>query len=376
MAASAEEKRLEKITTAGEEAIKKSEETYDSMISESTGFYDKQAAAVEDYGKVQQENMDRETQLTVDKIKQNKEKNEKDYQAEASAAYTDWQKQKDEYGTEAERMAQSGLASSGYSETSQVAMFNQYQQRVASAYDTYKDAETSYNNAMAEAELQNSVAKAELAYNTLMSSLSLILEGFQYKNDLILQKQSTSREIDSTYYGRYRDEVNQINTEKALAESTREYNLDHQLELDRLNEDKRQYNETFTENKRQYDESSKENKRQFNASLAEDKRQFDEDLALKKKTKVSSSRSSDSSNNVVTLQKPEGDSTSEPEATLKVDKNSVQALGYGSISASKLDELVNSGEVIEYEENGVLKYVKAPKNLTKTDFLIAPKIIK
>lgn len=43
---------------------------------------------------------------------------------------------------------------------------------------------------------------------------------------------------------------------------------------------------------------------------------------------------------------------------LTVDKNSITALGYGPISAAKLNSLVESGEVIEYEENGKLKYRK------------------
>lgn len=52
---------------------------------------------------------------------------------------------------------------------------------------------------------------------------------------------------------------------------------------------------------------------------------------------------------------------------LKVDKNSITALGYGPISASKLNSLITSGEVIEYEVNGVLKYKKASKQIIKKD---------
>lgn len=45
-------------------------------------------------------------------------------------------------------------------------------------------------------------------------------------------------------------------------------------------------------------------------------------------------------------------SKSEP----KIDMNSVLALGYGPISAEKLDQLVGSGMVEEYEENGMIKF--------------------
>lgn len=62
---------------------------------------------------------------------------------------------------------------------------------------------------------------------------------------------------------------------------------------------------------------------------------------------------------------PEGE-TKEP----TVDMKSVIALGYGPISASKLNSLVASGEVIEYKENGKLKYKKAPKPITANDYLV------
>ena len=41
-----------------------------------------------------------------------------------------------------------------------------------------------------------------------------------------------------------------------------------------------------------------------------------------------------------------------------VDMDSVRALGYGDISASTLNDYVSRGIVVEYEENGKLKYRK------------------
>jgi hypothetical protein len=43
---------------------------------------------------------------------------------------------------------------------------------------------------------------------------------------------------------------------------------------------------------------------------------------------------------------------------------SVTALGYGPISASKLNSLVASGQVIETEKNGVLTYKRATAKKT------------
>lgn len=41
---------------------------------------------------------------------------------------------------------------------------------------------------------------------------------------------------------------------------------------------------------------------------------------------------------------------------IKIDMNSVMALGYGPLSADKLDQLVASGAVEEYVENGMIKF--------------------
>ena len=49
---------------------------------------------------------------------------------------------------------------------------------------------------------------------------------------------------------------------------------------------------------------------------------------------------------------------------------SVNNLGYGPISASKLNSLVASGQVIEYEENGKLKYKRATPR--KPNFALDP----
>ncbi len=45
----------------------------------------------------------------------------------------------------------------------------------------------------------------------------------------------------------------------------------------------------------------------------------------------------------------------------QVDMSSVQSLGYGPISAGRLDELVRSGAVEEYEEDGYIRFRRRPK---------------
>ena len=182
------DKRFTAVNNEKNTAIKESDKLYDGMINQSDGFYQAQIDAANQWGATQEKLQQDRTDFTIQKIEQDKEQSYKDYQKEGSAAYVDWQKQKDDYGSNAEKMASSGLASSGYSESSQVAMYNQYQNRVMAAREVYNKALLNYNNSITEARLQNSSALAEIAYNTLQKQLELGLAGFQAKNTLLLQK--------------------------------------------------------------------------------------------------------------------------------------------------------------------------------------------
>lgn len=256
------DKRFTDITKAKNEALSDSEETYDSMINQSDSFYNAQKQAVEEYGQTQQQLQQEQTDFAIEQIEQQKDKAEQDYQKEQSAAYVDYQKESNKYGVNAEEMAANGMSNSGYSESSQVAMYTAYQNRVASARESYNEAVLSYDNAIKDARLQNNSALAEIAYNTLQQSLEFSLQGFQYKNQLLLEKANKALEIDQMYYSRYQDVINQINTENALAEQVR------------------QFNESQAQDQAQFDASLAQDQAQFDASMAWEKEQYEGNMEL------------------------------------------------------------------------------------------------
>ena len=142
-------------------------------------------------------------------------------------------------------MAASGLANSGYSESSLVSMYNTYQNRVAVAREVVNRALLDYDNQMTEARLKNNSILAEIAFNTLQKRLELSLQGFQHKNTLVLEMADKKREVNDTYYTRYQDVLKQINTENALAEEVRQYNENMAMQQKKLAEEQRQYNESL-----------------------------------------------------------------------------------------------------------------------------------
>ncbi len=238
-------------------ALDDNDALYDGMVSGADEFYDKQIQAAEDWKNTQSNLLDEQTDFAIEKIEQQKGQAKSDYLKEQSGSYADWQKQSAQHGVNAEQRAASGMQGTGYSESSQVSMYNTYQNRMAMARESFSRAKLNYDNAIHEAMLQNSSEKAKIAYEALQAQLELALEGFQYKNTLLLDKANKKLEIENMYYNRWQDVLTQMNTEIDRAENIRQFNAN-------FNEQVKQFNATFT---------------QQQAEFAEKIRQFDNEMA-------------------------------------------------------------------------------------------------
>jgi hypothetical protein len=225
-----DDKRFKKVESDKTAALKEHEQTYDSMISGSDRFYDKQIQASKDWADTQTKLQNEQTNFAIQEIEQQKAEAKKDYLDEQSGAYADWQKQSDKFGVRAEQFADKGMQNTGYSESSQTAMYNSYQNRVTTALESYNRAIQDFNNGITEARLQNNSALAEIRFKALQQQLQLSLEGFQYKNQLLMDKKNQKLQIEDSYYNRYQDVLNQINAENSLAEQIRQYNESMALE--------------------------------------------------------------------------------------------------------------------------------------------------
>lgn len=313
MAVNYDDKRFDQVETDKQQALSDLEQTYAGMMDQSGDFYQQQIDASKEWADKQSQLQQEQTDFTIQQIEQQKEQAHKDYIKEQSGAYTDWQKQSDQYGVNAEQMASAGMTNTGYSESSQVAMYTAYQNRVAAAREAVNLAMLNYNNGIKEAQLQNNSILAEIHAQALEQQLKLALEGFQYKNSLLLELTNKKTEVDNEYWNRYLSVLDQINTENAFAEEQRQFNATYELQQKEFEEQVRQFNESynlkvkeFNEQVRQYNQSYNEQVRQFNEEiarlkakdaqehaaeiqrlefqkeqLAEQKRQFDAEVKLK-----------------------------------------------------------------------------------------------
>lgn len=322
MAVNYNDERFAEVEAEKQAALNEIDVAYGNMIGSADQYYNEAIDAAKDYADKQAQIQQEQTDFAIEQIEQQKDFAHKDYIKEQSGAYVDWQKQSNEFGVQAEQMAAMGMTGTGFNESSKVSMYNTYQNRVATAREAYTRAVLNYDNAIKDARLQNNAALAEIAYKALQTQLELSIEGFQYKNTLIMNQISQKQSVNNEYYSRYQDVLQQINTENALAEEIR----------------------------------------QFNESLAEEQRQFN----------VAQANKGSGGGGGITIDKTDNSPTVDKTANgnSSLDMNSVLALGYGPISASNLAAMVNRGQITMYEENGVTKVRKnsgyQPKNTYKT----------
>ena len=234
MAINYNDTRFTDVTNQKKTALNEVNSMYNNMISGSDKFYQDQINATQQYADTQTALQNQQTDLAVEQINQQKDYQKQDYTKEQKASYVDYQKQSNTYGANAEAMASRGLTGTGYAESSLVGMYNAYQNRVATARETYNRAIVEYDKQIKEAKLQNSSALAEIANNALLKKLEISLNGFQYKNTLLQQQLASKNEVEDRYYTRWQDVVGQINTENALSEQKRQFNEQMALQKQQL----------------------------------------------------------------------------------------------------------------------------------------------
>lgn len=240
MAVNYEDPRLQAVEDERKDQLTESKEIYNDLIAESERVYKDKAAATEAWEKQQKEVQQEQTDFTIQQLEQQKQQTEKDYIKEQSASYVDWQKQSGKYGANAEAMAAQGMAGTGYSESSQVSMYNAYQNRVAIAREAFTQAVTDLDTAIASAKMQNNAAMAEIAFNAFQQRLELTLNSLLNRQNLILGLEDKKAQINSTYDNKWLQVLDQLNTEAALVEQQRQFDanlLEEQRQFDAKREE-------------------------------------------------------------------------------------------------------------------------------------------
>lgn len=271
--------RLLDVESKGQAALDELNAAYDSAITSNTTTQTELLNKIDANTAEQKAAQQKASDLAIQKIEQDKEWAKNDYQKEQRGAYVDWKKQSDPYGVKAEQMAASGLANTGYAESSQVAMYTAYQNRIATAREAYTRAVVSYDTAIAEAKATNSVALAEIASKALEASLNIAVQFAMQNNSLLVQKANAANTIRQNTISNYLDVYGQLQDEAqfnaSLAEERRQFDITNSLKGDlQIEKDGEGNSEIEEEVNPEFEEELKKAEAEVNARAKEKMKDF------------------------------------------------------------------------------------------------------
>lgn len=143
---------------------------------------------------------------------------EQDATKTAKGLYTDYQKQASDYGTNAENIASKGLMNSGYSESSKVSLYNNYQRNVTSIVTELNREKAQLDLQMNQAYLDADIQKAQNMANTFAQKMELAMNTYQLRYTLYRDQIA-----DEQWQKQYELQLRQL--EMSQANADRDYQL-------------------------------------------------------------------------------------------------------------------------------------------------------
>lgn len=359
-----DDERFKNVTNEQTQKETQLNETYDNILNNSDKYYQNQIEATRDYANQQSELQQAQTDFAIQQIEQQKEQAQKDYTKEQKGAYVDYMKQTK---SNEQNMANSGLSNTGYSESSIVSMYNQYQNRVGTAKESLNQSILNYNNNIQAAVLANNEKLAEIAYNSLQIENQLNQQAFEYKNTVILQKEQALQELNNIYYARYQDVLSQINNEIDLQMKLDEIDREYEQWLKEFNEQKRQWQAEFDAQQKQWEKEFALQQKQVNASIASSNAQASYYRAQAKSLSSSSNPySSKSSSSNTSLSKKAQEVYTE---TMKVANSMRTSEGKAKARdtiASGLSKMLKAGKITDAEMQYIANQAYSAINSSST----------
>lgn len=265
------------------------------------------------------------------------------------AAYLAYAQASDPYGALAESNAAIGLGNSGYAESAQVQLGNTYQNALNANEQTKSDAllelEAAKQQALLEGDIERAQAAADMAQQIAAQGIA---------NANAVANYALSREQMAAQLAAQQWERDVYNQELELAQKESDYNRAMNLLQMGISSQwiAQQLGLDISVVQRLAAEASGESGESGGGSSSS-----------------SSARRKGSSGTVGSGNgSSSGAGVEESGDGLIVDTDSINALGYGPLTAAGLKSLIDSGDVVEYEEDGVLKFRRAVGNTTGNIF--------
>lgn len=209
-------------------------EDIDSLMNQQNNLLDEQQ-------KKQNELINQQIQIQTDELNREKEKIDKDVNKTNQSLYSNWQKQTNQYGVQAEQLAQQGLANSGYAETTKTALYNTYQKNVTDTLNNARELKSDYDFKIAQAKQQGSVQQAQAAVDLYTQRLQLLTQNYELRQnrEQYLYQKERDKVSDNQWQKTFDEQVRQNEIENQWKQK----NYDYQQQRDNISDS--QWQKTF-----------------------------------------------------------------------------------------------------------------------------------
>ena len=127
------ENELNSLDSQKQQELDSYNQNYNDQLSQYEDLMNQQQGYIDTWAEEQKKQQQAQTDYNIGIINQNKEQAAKDTEAEIKDSYVDYMKQNNQYGGALETLASNGLATSGFAESSKIAMYNTYQNITSNA---------------------------------------------------------------------------------------------------------------------------------------------------------------------------------------------------------------------------------------------------
>lgn len=256
-------------------------EDIDRLVSQQNNLLSQQE-------KKQTDLINQQTQMQVDELNREKEKIDKDVNKTTQGLYSNWQKQANQYGVEAEQLAQKGLANSGYAETTQTALYNTYQKNVTETLNNSRDLKSDYDFKITQARQNGSVQQAQAALDLYSQKIQLLTQNYELR-------QNREQYLHQKQYQQERDRISDQQWQKTFDQQVRQNEIENQWKQKNFDFENQWKQKTFDYQKQRDAVSDSQWQQQFNLSKKVSSRSSSSSRSTKSRKKSSSGKSSSGS---------------------------------------------------------------------------------
>ena len=188
-----------------------------------------------------------ETQMNVDELARERDKINEQTDKTTSGLYTNYQKNVNNYGVQAEQRARMGLANSGYAETSRINLYNAYQKNVTDTVNEANKLKADFDFKISQARQQGSLTMAKNALALLQQKSQLLTQEYEMKNnrEQYLYQQQRDKVADNQWQQNFDFQKNRA----AVQDSQWQQNFNYQKNRDTISDNQWQQSFDFQKNR-------------------------------------------------------------------------------------------------------------------------------